>query len=95
MKKILALASLLIAAGWAFYLYGYGHAANAKAESDIVYVRDAGLPEMVRHLHTVSERMRRQMELLDHAQKRRALTARVDPGQGFAGPLRDPFTPNP
>ena len=87
--------SLLIAAGWAVYLYGYGHTANAKTETDIAYVRDAQLPELVRHLESVSGQMRRHIELLEHAERQQALRTQSPTAPSSSKPLRDPFTPIP
>lgn len=89
MKKILALFFLLVAAGWALFVYGYSRNADATGASDIAYVPDRPIHAYVQHLETLQSRMRRQLDLLDHTEKKQAA---APTGALSSKPLRDPFS---
>lgn len=89
MKKIAAILLLLLTLAWSAFLYGKLRDADATGRADYSYQPDVRLPPLVTQLETLNASMRRQIELLEHEQKRRAETPASSPST--AKPLHDPF----
>ncbi len=88
MKKLLALFFLMMAAGWAVYVFGYNRSADARFGPEIKYQPDPQIRAFAQKIETMQTRMRRQLDLLEHSEKKRAAApAPVLPPK----PLRDPF----
>lgn len=95
MKKITALIFVLTAAGWAFYLYGYGKTADAKARADTAYARDPQLTLWLERLQTLNTDLRRQLDILEHAEKKRTAAGEAEAPPTLKKPIRDPFSSLP
>ena len=89
-KKIIAVAFLVMAAGWAVYLYGFVRNADAESSPATSYQQDGRLPELVHQLDLLNADLRRQLELLEHAKKQQEAEP---PSTLLPDTLKDPFSP--
>lgn len=89
MKKLLALLFLMMAAGWAVYVFGYSRSADANLNPDVRYQPDPQLHAFAQKIETLRTRMRQQLDLIDHSEKKQAAA----PAPSLPSkPLRDPFS---
>ncbi|MBI4178240.1 hypothetical protein HY522_02300 [bacterium] len=88
MKKTLAVVLMILAFGWAAYLYGRSGSSEAQIESVTGYQPDTRLADLTGELDSLKTAMRVRLELMEHARKKQSASPRPP---AVESSLRDPF----